>query len=90
MYISLSEQLKLVINKREKIKGRPPLPPLVKDYLKRKQLQKSKRVMDSTYENSKKYIKLKQFLLLPEEIEYIITNIKGRTDIIDKIRHLKE
>jgi len=90
MYISLSEQLKLVINKREKIKGRPPLPPLVKDYLKRKQLQKSKRVMDSTYENSKKYIKLKQFLLLPEEIDYIITNIKGRSDIIDKISHLKE
>lgn len=90
MYNSLSKQLKLIIIKREKIKGRPPLPPLVKDYIKRKNLEKSKKVMDITYENSKKYTELKQFLLSPEEIDFIVRSIGERTDIIEKIIHLKQ
>lgn len=90
MYNSLSKQLNLVINKREKIKGRPPLPPLVKDYIKRKNLEKSKKVMDTTYENSKKYTELKQFLLSSDEIDFIVKSIGERTDIIEKIIHLKQ
>lgn len=90
MYNSLSKQLKLIIVKREKIKGRPPLPPLVKDYIKRKNLEKSKKVMDTTYENSKKYTELKQFLLSPEEIDFIVNSIETRQDIIEKIIHLKQ
>ena len=58
--------------------------------IKRKNLEKSKKVMDTTYENSKKYTELKQFLLSLEEIDFIVRSLETRQDIIEKIIHLKQ
>jgi hypothetical protein len=87
-YHNLKEQLKLTINKKDKKVGRPKLPDSIKNYLKQKHLQKTKKNMNTTYDHSKKYKFIKDNLLTSNELSYLETVVEDEI-ILKKLKNLQ-
>jgi hypothetical protein len=98
MYHNVMEKLKITNKHKTKKVGRPNLPETVKEYLKEKHSQKTRKNMELTYDNSKKYKQIKDNLLTHKETEFLCNYLKSfpdnisfneATNIIEKLRNLK-
>jgi hypothetical protein len=98
MYHNLTEKLKITNKYKDRKVGRPTLPETVKEYIKEKHSQKTRKNMELTYDYSKKYKKLKDNLLTNKETEFLCNYLKTfpdnisfneATTMIEKLRNLK-
>lgn len=98
MYHNLMEKLKISNKYKTKKVGRPNLPETVKDYLKEKHSEKTRKNMELTYDYSKKYKQIKDNLLTHKEAKFLCNYLEKfpdnisfneATTMIEKLRNLQ-